>query len=49
MKEILITLGAILITGIVVLLCFLSCYVAGQADKFWEDTREELEKKNERH
>ncbi len=48
MKELLITTGAILITGIVVLLCFLSCFVAGKADEFWEATKKEMEKENER-
>jgi hypothetical protein len=48
MKEILITIGAILITGIVVLLCFSSCYLAGIADKYWESLKEEMEKRNER-
>jgi hypothetical protein len=49
MKEILFVIGSILILGIVSLLCFCSCILASESDKFWEKTREGLEKRDERH
>lgn len=49
MKEILFIIGGFVIIGIVVLLCFSLCYVAGKADEAWEESKREMEKKNERH
>ena len=46
MKEALFTLLGILITGIVVLLCFSCCFLASQSDEYWEKIKKDLEKKN---
>ena len=50
MKETLLTLIAIIITGIAVLLCFSCIFLASQSDEYWEKLRDKLEKKDdERH
>lgn len=50
MKGTLLTLIAIIIAGIVVLLCFSCIYLASKSDEYWEKIRDELEKKDdERH
>ena len=49
MKDFLLVIGGILIVGIVVLLCFFSCYIAGRADEYWDELKEEMEKRNGRH
>lgn len=48
MKDFLVVFTSILITGIVVLLCFSCCYLAGKSDEYWDDFKKELEKRNER-
>lgn len=46
MKEFLITMGIILMIGIVVLLCFFSCIIS---DEYWETKKKEMERRNGRH
>lgn len=49
MKEFFVTLFGILFTGIVILLCLCSCYLASKSDDFWEELKLQMEKnKNDR-
>ena len=50
MKDILATIIGIVFTGIVILLCLSSCYLAGKSDSYWEDLKQRLDKnKNDRN
>lgn len=49
MKDVLLTLALILITGIAVLLCFSSIYLASKSDEYWEEIKRRLGKNDERH
>ena len=49
MSEALLTIIGILITGIFVLLCLFSFYLASKSDEYWEDVKKRLEKNNDRH
>lgn len=44
MKEALFILLGIVIAGIVILLCFSSCYLASKSDEYWEEIIRQLEK-----
>ena len=46
MKDFLIVFTGIIITGMVVLLCFFCCYMAGRADEYWDELKKEMEKRN---
>lgn len=50
MKEALLIILGVVITGIAVLLCFSCIYLAGQSDKYWDEIKRDLEKdKDEGH
>lgn len=50
MKSIIAFILGVTFASIVVLLCFSSCYLASKSDEYWENLKDELEKKDdERH
>lgn len=48
MREFLLIIAKVAITGIVVLLCLFSWLLAIESDQYWEELKRE-KKKNERH
>lgn len=48
MKDFITIILGILFTGIVVLLCFSSCFLASRSDNYWDEVKKKMEKKNER-
>ena len=44
MKNFLLTILGIVITGIVFLICLCFCYLGSKSDAYWEKVKEELEK-----
>ena len=48
MKSIIGIILVVLFIGMVVLLCLFSCIMASISDKYWEELKHNMEKKNER-
>lgn len=48
MKDILFVIVGLVITSIVLFLCFSFCFLASKSDEMWENTKKEMEKKNGR-
>ena len=49
MNAVLCFILGLLFVSIMGALCFFSCYLSSKADEYWNDLKQKLEKRNERH
>lgn len=48
MKEILCFVGGVVFAGIMGALCFFSCFLSLKSDEYWDELKQDMEKKDER-
>jgi len=48
MRSIITIILGVIFVGIVVLLCLFSCIIASHSDKYWDEVKKDMEKRNER-